>query len=62
NYEEALEILDDVSNVEGRMFESDRQRAKSLREKALQDRTETAQRNYSEAKRMVAQQRFREAI
>jgi serine/threonine protein kinase len=62
NYPEALQILSEVQQIEGRVFEHERERAEKLRQRTLEDRDRAAARAWAEAERMVAQERFREAI
>jgi hypothetical protein len=62
SYTEALQILKEVGEIEGRVFEKERQRAAGLRRATEEDREQAAQKAYEEAKRMLAEQRFREAI
>jgi len=62
NFTEALEILDEVDAIEGRAFEEERQRAKLLREKTVAERLKAARTAYREGRRMLSEQRFREAI
>lgn len=61
-YEEAVQILDEVQSIEGKAFEEQRDRAQTLREKTLEERQEAAKRSYAEARKLVAEHRFREAI
>jgi len=62
DFESALTMLDQVQTVEGRAFEDERQRALALRDRVLDERREAARRAYQEAKRLVREHRFKEAI
>ncbi|MFO7957903.1 MAG: protein kinase [Candidatus Brocadiia bacterium] len=62
NYSEALEMLEEVQDIEGRVVEHERQRARSLHESIVMEREETAVKAYEEAMRLLKLQRFREAI
>jgi len=61
DYDEAVEILDEIQAVEGKTFEGQRERAAALRSRILQEREEAAKRDYGTAKRLVRDRRFREA-
>jgi hypothetical protein len=62
NFDEGLRVLSEVQGVEGRAFEAHRHRADVLRDRILAERRQAAQRAYTEAKRLVREQRFAEAI
>jgi len=62
NHNEALEMLEEVQGIQGRVVEHERQRAKSLHETILMERRETAEKAYQEAARLLKLQQFREAI
>jgi serine/threonine protein kinase len=62
DFEEAVQILEEVQAVEGKTFEQERERAKALRQRVLVERREAARRDYQQAKRLVREHRFQEAI
>ncbi len=61
-FPEALQMLTQVEGVQGRAFEQDRQRAALLRDKVHAERREAAKRDFADAKRMVREHRFKEAV
>ncbi len=62
NYIEALDILEEVQAIEGRAFEAERERARVLRKTTVAERLRQAKSDYAEARRLVQQGRFQEAI
>jgi hypothetical protein len=62
NFAEALEILEDVQDISGKAFQEQRERAKLLRERTVAERRAAARRAYTEAKRLLQQHRFVQAI
>jgi hypothetical protein len=62
DFEEAVQILDEVQAVEGKAFEQERERARALRRRVLAERLEAARRDFQQAKRLVREHRFQEAI
>jgi tetratricopeptide (TPR) repeat protein len=62
DFEEAVQILEEVQAVEGKTFEQERERARALRQRVLAERMEAARRDYQQAKRLVREHRFQEAI
>jgi hypothetical protein len=62
DYVEALQILEDVRAIEGRAFSAERERARVLRDKTIAERLKAAKTAYAEARRMLREKRFKEAI
>ncbi len=62
NFDEALDVLAEIREIEGRHFEGERQRAAALAKTVRDQRRETARRHYQEAKRILREGRFKEAI
>jgi hypothetical protein len=62
HFTEALQVLEEVAAVEGKPFEQERERARVLHRRVLEERRETALRAYRQGTRMVRERRFREAI
>ncbi len=61
HFEEAVDILDDVAAIDGRAFLEQRERARNLREKTMEEREAAARHSYEEAAKLVREHRFREA-
>ena len=61
-FEVALELMDELLTAEGKAFEEQRERAQALRERTVNERRAAASRAFAEGRRLVREQRFKEAI
>jgi predicted Ser/Thr protein kinase/predicted amidophosphoribosyltransferase len=62
DFEEAMQILDEVQDISGKAFAEQRERAALLRDRTDAERRAAARRAYAEARRMLRQHRYGEAI
>lgn len=62
SYDEALQILEEVRGISGKAFDDQRDRAQRLRDLTITERRTAAKKAYMEAKRLLRERRFVEAI
>jgi hypothetical protein len=62
NFAEALEILEEVRGISGKAFDEQRDRASRLHDLTRAERRAAAKNAYTEAKRLLREHRFVEAI